>query len=220
MGREEGPGILTWPFGTGSLFGSLSSPDTAVAATNSRARLATDFFPAPVCLDSLAPQGTEAYFWDLPSSGMPEIGGKVAGSRGVAEIPRPQEGKVLPRAGLETPPRDFFSWTLFLLGLGRGSLPVAAAAVAAAAATPGKLGRLPPFPQSTLCIFLGGEIVSCSASPCLPCLSTTEINPRGAEDRQVPGTLGRVSLPWTFECLGVSRGSLGLFSLAWPPSLG
>lgn len=61
---------------------------------------------------------------------------------------------------------------------------------------------------------------SCSASPCLPCLSTTEINPRGAEDRQMPGKLGRFSLPWTFECLGVSPGSLGLFSLAWPPSLG
>ena len=134
---EEGPGLLTWPFVAGSLFGSLSSPDTTVAATDSRARLATDFFLAPVCLDSLAPPGTKAYFWDLPGSGMPEIGGKVAGARGVAEIPRPQEGKVLPRAGLETAPRDFSSWTLFLLGLGRGSLPVAAAAVAAAAATPG-----------------------------------------------------------------------------------
>lgn len=138
VGREEGPGLLTWPFVTGSLFGSLSSPDTATAATESRARLATGFFPAPVCLDSLAPQGTKAYFLDLPSSGMPKIGGKVAGSRGVAEIPRPQEGKVLPRAGLETPPKDFFSWTLFLLGLGRGSLAVVAAAgAAAAAATPG-----------------------------------------------------------------------------------
>ena len=92
MGREEGPGLLTWPFVAGSLFGSLSSPDTAVAATDSRARLATDFFLAPVCLDSLAPPGTKAYFWDLPGSGMPEIGGKVAGARGVAELPRPQEG--------------------------------------------------------------------------------------------------------------------------------
>ena len=71
MGREEGPGLLTWPFVAGSLFGSLSSPDTAVAATDSRARLATDFFLAPVCLDSLAPPGTKAYFWDLPGSGMP-----------------------------------------------------------------------------------------------------------------------------------------------------
>ena len=111
VGREVGPGLLTWPFGNGSLFGSFSSPDTAIAATDSRARLATGFFPAPVSLDSSAPQRTKAYFLDLPSSEMPEILGKVAGSRGVAEIPCPQEGKVLPTAGLEMPPRDFFSWT-------------------------------------------------------------------------------------------------------------
>ena len=90
VGREDGPGLLTWPFGNGSLFGSLSAPDNAIAATDSRAHLATDFFPASVCLDSSAPQGTEAYFLDLPTSRMPEIGEKVAGSRGVAEIPCPQ----------------------------------------------------------------------------------------------------------------------------------
>ena len=136
VGREEGSGLLTWPFGNGSLFVSLSSWDTATGAINFWARLATDFFPAPVFLNSLTPEGTKAYFLDLPSSGMPEIGGKVAGSRGVAEIPCPQEGKVLPTAGLETPPRDFFSWTPFLLGVGRGPLPVEAAAVADATAIP------------------------------------------------------------------------------------
>ena len=47
--REEGPGLLTWPFGNGSLFGSFSSLDTAIAATDPRTRLATGFFPAPVC---------------------------------------------------------------------------------------------------------------------------------------------------------------------------
>ena len=82
--REEGLGLLTWPFGNGSLFGSFSSPDTAIAATDPRSRLGTGFFPAPVSLDSSAPQRTKAYFLDLPSSGMPEIGGKVASSRGVA----------------------------------------------------------------------------------------------------------------------------------------
>ena len=136
VGREEGPGLLTWPFGNGSLFGSFSSPDTDIAATDPQARLATGFFPTPVSFYSSAPQRTKAYFLDLPSSGMPEIGGKVAGSRGVAEIPCPQEGKVLPTAGLETPPRVFFSWTPFLLGVGCGPLPVTAAAGADATATP------------------------------------------------------------------------------------
>ena len=58
VGREEGPGLLTWPFGNGSLFGLLSVPDTilAIAATDSRACLATGFFPVPVCWDSSAPQ--------------------------------------------------------------------------------------------------------------------------------------------------------------------
>lgn len=150
--REEGPGLLTWPFGNGSLFGSLPSPDTAIAATDPRARLVTDFFgiaatdsraclatdlfPAPVCLDSWATQGTKAYSLDLPSCGLPEIGGKLAGSRAVAEIPCPQEGKVLPTAGLETPPRDFFSWTPFLLGVDCGRLTVEEAAKADATATP------------------------------------------------------------------------------------
>ena len=67
---------------------------------------------------------------------MLEIGGKVAGSGGVAENPCPQEGKVLPTAGLETPPRDFFSWTPFLLGVYRGRLTVEEAAGADATATP------------------------------------------------------------------------------------
>ena len=62
--------------------------------------------------------------------------GKVVGSRGVVEIPCPQEGKVLPTAGLEMSPRDFFSWTPFLLGVGCGPLPVTAAAGADATATP------------------------------------------------------------------------------------
>ena len=152
MGREEGPGLLTWPFGNGSLFGSLPSPDTAIATTDPQARLVTDFFsiaatdsraclaldlfPAPVCLDSWATQGTKAYSLALLSSGLPEIGGKVAGSRAVAEIPCPQEGKVLPTAGLETPPRDIFSWTPFLLGVDRSRLTVEEAAKADATATP------------------------------------------------------------------------------------
>ena len=96
VGREEGPGLLTWPFVTGSLFGSLFSPTTAITDTASRALLATDFAPAPVCLDSLVPKGTKVCLLDLPSSGMPETGGKVAGSREVAEIHCSQEGKVLP----------------------------------------------------------------------------------------------------------------------------
>ena len=75
---EEGPGLLIWPFGTGSLLGFLSSPITAIAITASRACLASDFFPVLVCLDSLAPQGTKVYLLELPSSGIPEIGGKVA----------------------------------------------------------------------------------------------------------------------------------------------
>ena len=135
VGREEGPGLLTWPFGNGSLFGSFSSPDTDIDATDPQASLATGFFPVPVSLDSSAPQRTKAYFLDLPSRGMPETGGKVVGSRGVVEIPCPQEGKVLPTAGLEMSPRDFFSWTPFLLGVGCGPLPVTAAAGADATAT-------------------------------------------------------------------------------------
>ena len=75
---EEGPGLLIWPFGTGSLLGFLSSPITAIAITASRACLASDVFPVLVCLDSLAPQGTKVYLLELPSSGIPEIGGKVA----------------------------------------------------------------------------------------------------------------------------------------------
>ena len=136
VGREEGSGLLTWPFGNRSLFVSLSSWDTATGAINFWARLATDFFPALVSLNSLTPEGTKAYFLDLSSSGMPEIWGKVASSRGVAEIPCPQEGKVLPTAGLETRPRDFFSWTPFLLGVYRGRLTVEEAAGADATATP------------------------------------------------------------------------------------
>ena len=116
VGREEGPGLLTSPFGTGSLFGSLCSPTIAITDTASCALLATDFAPASVCLDSLVPKETKVYLLDLPSSRMPETGGKVAGSRGVAAIRCSHEGKVLPRAGLETPPRDFFSWSPFLLG--------------------------------------------------------------------------------------------------------
>ena len=135
MGIEEGPGLLTSPFGNGCLFGSFSSLDTAIAATDPQARLATGFFTAPVCLDSLAPQRTKAYYLDLPSSRMLEIRGKVAGSRGVAKIPCPQEGKVLSTAGLLTPPRDFFSWTPFLLGVDRGLLPVGASAGADANTT-------------------------------------------------------------------------------------
>ena len=96
VGREEGPGLLIWPFVTGSLFGSLFSPTTAITDTASRALLATDFAPAPACLDSLVPKGTKVCLLDLPSSGMPETGGKVAGSREVAEIHCSQEGKVLP----------------------------------------------------------------------------------------------------------------------------
>ena len=152
VGGEEGPGLLTWPFGNGSVSRSLPSLDSAIAATDFRARLvmdffgiaandsraclATDLFPAPVCLDSWATRGTKAYFLDLPNSGLTEIGGKVAGSRGVAEIPCPQEGKVLPKAGLEMPPRDFFSWTPFLLGVDHGRLTVEEAAGADATATP------------------------------------------------------------------------------------
>ena len=136
VGREEGPGLLTWPFVTGSLFGSLFSPTTAITDTASRALLATDFAPAPVCLDSLVPKGTKVYLLDLPSSGMPETGGKVAGSREVATIRCSQEGKVLPRAGLETPQRDFFSRSPFLLGATSGRLSVVEAAVAAATGTP------------------------------------------------------------------------------------
>ena len=76
VGREEGPGLLTWPFVTGSLFGSLFSPTTAITDTASRALLATDFAPAPVCLDSLVPKGTKVCLLDLPSSGMPETGAR------------------------------------------------------------------------------------------------------------------------------------------------
>ena len=136
VGREERPGLLAWPCVTGSLFGSLSSPTTAIADTASRALLATDFAPAPVCLDSSASQGTKAYFLDLPSSGMPETGGKGVSSRRVDEVRCSQEGKVLPRAGLEMPRRDFFSWSPFLLGVTRGRLPVVAAAVATTTGTP------------------------------------------------------------------------------------
>ena len=136
VGREERPGLFAWPFVTGSLFGSLSSPTTAITDAASHALLATDFAPAPVCLDSLAPQGTKEYFLDLPSSGMPETGDKGASSRGVDEVHCSQEGKVLPRAGLEMPPRDFFSWSPFLLRVMHSRLPIVAAAVATATGTP------------------------------------------------------------------------------------
>ena len=136
VGREERPGLFAWPFVTGSLFGSLSSPTTAITDMASRALLATDFAPAPMCLYSLVPKRAKGYLLDLPSSGMPETGDKGASSRGVDEVHCSQEGKVLPRAGLEMPPRDLFSWSLFFLGVMHSRLPVVAAAVVTATGTP------------------------------------------------------------------------------------
>lgn len=133
--EEEEHGLLTWPLGTVSLFESLPSPVTTTGS-DSRVLLGPDFFrERPVCLDCLLPDGTKEYLLFLPSSGTPEIGGKVAGSRGAAETLCPQGGKLLPWVTFEAPPRDFFSWATFFLGVAGGRLPAAAAAAAAAAAT-------------------------------------------------------------------------------------
>lgn len=124
-GEEEQRGLLTWPLGNAS----LPSPAAAISSA-SRALLAADFFPAPVCLDCLVPKGTRAHLLDLPSSGTREIGGKVAGSRGAAETLCPQEGKLFPEATLEASPGAFFSWATFFLEVARGRPPAAATAAA------------------------------------------------------------------------------------------
>ena len=168
VGREEGPGLLTWPFGTGSLFGSLFSP--AIASTDTTCPTCPNqgFLPSARVLRLFGSRRDQGITLGPPKQQDAKDlgeGGWFQGS-GRDSLPPGREGS--PRASLEAPPRDFF----LLLG------------------------------------------------PCLPFLSTTEVSPRRAEHRRVPGTLRRFSLPWTFECLGVSPGSSGLLSLAWPPSLG
>ena len=89
-------GLLAWPFVTGSLFGSLSSPTTAITDMASRALLATDFAPAPMCLYSLVPKRAKGYLLDLPSSGMPETGARE-------EVPGEWERFAAPRKGRFSP---------------------------------------------------------------------------------------------------------------------
>jgi hypothetical protein len=60
-------------------------------------------------LDILSLEGSKAYLLELPRSEIPEIRGKVAGSRGAALTLCPHDGKSLPRVSLELLPRDFFS---------------------------------------------------------------------------------------------------------------